>query len=363
MKVVLTGASGLLGPALAASLRADGHDVAPARTPGAAGRADEARWDPAAGTVDPAALDGCRRRRPPGRGRARPTGRGRRRTSGRSWTAGCRAPRTIAARRGRSTACRRLVSTSGVGYYGNPGDTVLRRGLAPRDDLRRGHRGGLGGRDRARRRRPVSRVVLARTGWCSRPRAAPTGRCCRCSGSGSAASSAPGGSGGPGSRWTTTCRAVRFVLDHDDLAGPVNVSAPEPLTNAEMTAAMGRVLHRPTLFTAPGLGAEAAAARLRHRPARRSARRAPPAAGRRLRVRAPHLRARAARGVGPGSPPHHVVDQPSVPGAGEHDGPRPDPAPRPLGHDSATGVDQPVRRHHVGDRQAHPVRARAVRRA
>ena len=32
----------------------------------------------------------------------------------------------------------------------------------------------------------------------------------------------------------------------------MNISAPEPLTNADMTAAMGRVLHRPTVFTAPG---------------------------------------------------------------------------------------------------------------
>ena len=58
MKVVLTGASGLLGPALAASFRADGHQVVRlVRRPPSA--PDEARWDPEAGTVDAAALTGA----------------------------------------------------------------------------------------------------------------------------------------------------------------------------------------------------------------------------------------------------------------------------------------------------------------
>ncbi|MEV4228832.1 DUF1731 domain-containing protein, partial [Streptomyces bobili] len=45
--------------------------------------------------------------------------------------------------------------------------------------------------------------------------------------------------------------AIRHLLDRDDLSGPFNVTAPEPLTNREITAAMGRVLHRPTLFQVP----------------------------------------------------------------------------------------------------------------
>jgi NAD dependent epimerase/dehydratase family enzyme len=67
-----------------------------------------------------------------------------------------------------------------------------------------------------------------------------------------------GGRIGSGRQWWSWVtlddyvRAVRFVQDHDELAGPVNVSAPEPLRNSDMTAAMGRVLHRPTVFAAPG---------------------------------------------------------------------------------------------------------------
>lgn len=45
--------------------------------------------------------------------------------------------------------------------------------------------------------------------------------------------------------------ALRHILDTESLSGPVNLTGPQPVTNREVTAAMGRVLHRPTLFTAP----------------------------------------------------------------------------------------------------------------
>ncbi|WP_055637220.1 TIGR01777 family oxidoreductase, partial [Streptomyces griseoruber] len=45
--------------------------------------------------------------------------------------------------------------------------------------------------------------------------------------------------------------AIRYLMDHDELSGPFNLTAPEPLTNREITEAMGRVLRRPTLFPVP----------------------------------------------------------------------------------------------------------------
>jgi NAD dependent epimerase/dehydratase family enzyme len=45
--------------------------------------------------------------------------------------------------------------------------------------------------------------------------------------------------------------AIRHLLDRDDLSGPFNLTAPEPLTNREITEAMGRVLGRPTVFAVP----------------------------------------------------------------------------------------------------------------
>ena len=46
-------------------------------------------------------------------------------------------------------------------------------------------------------------------------------------------------------------RAMRFVLEHDELEGPVNVAAPNPVTNREFTKTLGKVLSRPTLFPVP----------------------------------------------------------------------------------------------------------------
>lgn len=46
-------------------------------------------------------------------------------------------------------------------------------------------------------------------------------------------------------------RAVRFLLAHDELSGPVNLTAPEPVTNADLTRALAAALHRPALFAVP----------------------------------------------------------------------------------------------------------------
>jgi uncharacterized protein (TIGR01777 family) len=45
--------------------------------------------------------------------------------------------------------------------------------------------------------------------------------------------------------------ALRHIIDTKSLSGPVNMTAPEPVTNREVAAAMGRVLHRPTVFAVP----------------------------------------------------------------------------------------------------------------
>lgn len=45
--------------------------------------------------------------------------------------------------------------------------------------------------------------------------------------------------------------AIRHLMETDGLSGAFNLTAPNPLTNREITEAMGRVLHRPTLFTVP----------------------------------------------------------------------------------------------------------------
>ncbi|QDG53298.1 TIGR01777 family protein [Persicimonas caeni] len=46
-------------------------------------------------------------------------------------------------------------------------------------------------------------------------------------------------------------RAIAFLVDNDELTGPVNVTAPHPVTNKEFTDTLGDVLHRPTIFPLP----------------------------------------------------------------------------------------------------------------
>ncbi len=248
MKVVLTGASGLLGPALAASLRADGHDVVRLVRREPAGP-DEARWDPAGGTVDNAALQGAA-------AVVHLAGVG---LGDKPWTAAHRRAVLDSRVEGTTTIARAvaehgvpvLVSASGVGYYGNPGDQVLDE-ESPRGST---YIADIAAAWEAATEAAVAggaRVVLARTAVVLSAKGGAYGRLLPLFRLGL------GGKIGSGRQWWSWItlddylRCVRFVLDRDELAGPVNLSAPEPLTNADMTAAMGRVLHRPTVFTAPG---------------------------------------------------------------------------------------------------------------
>jgi NAD dependent epimerase/dehydratase family enzyme len=51
--------------------------------------------------------------------------------------------------------------------------------------------------------------------------------------------------------------AIVFALEHDSLSGPVNLSGPMPVTNAEFTKTFGRVLHRPAPWWVPGIAMKA----------------------------------------------------------------------------------------------------------
>ena len=68
-----------------------------------------------------------------------------------------------------------------------------------------------------------------------------------------------GGRLGNGRQWLSwitledACRAIVFALEQESLAGPINIVSPQPVTNAEFTRTLGRVLNRPTLLTAPAI--------------------------------------------------------------------------------------------------------------
>jgi hypothetical protein len=63
------------------------------------------------------------------------------------------------------------------------------------------------------------------------------------------------GSGQQLMSWTSlddVIAAIDFLVQHEDFEGPVNVVAPNPVTNAEFTRALGRSLHRPAIARVPG---------------------------------------------------------------------------------------------------------------
>jgi len=248
MKVVLTGASGLLGPALASSFRADGHRVLRLvrHQPSAA---DEARWDPAVGRVEPGALDGADLV-------IHLAGAG---LGDRPWTPAHRREVMDSRVQGTTTIARAaaeagvpsLLSASGVGYYGNPGDRVLDESAPPGTTYiatvaRRWEECTAPAVEAGVRVVPMRTAVVLSAKGGAYGRLLPIFRL------------GLGGRIGSGRQWWTWVslhdyvRAVRFLAEHTEISGPVNVSAPEPLTNADMTAAMGRVLHRPTLAVVPG---------------------------------------------------------------------------------------------------------------
>ena len=250
MKVAVTGASGLLGTHLVRSLRADGHDVLRlVRRP--AQRADEVRWDPSSGRVNTDALAGLE-------AAIHLAGAG---LGDRPWTPGYRrlvydsrvnGTRTIAtALASLEPRPRVLVSMSGVGYYGNQGDRVLD------EDSPVGS--GYIAKISHDWEQPTSlaadagiRVATARTGVVVAAGGGAFGRILPVFRLGL------GGRIGSGRQYWSWIglrdyvRAIRFLLDRDDIAGAVNVCAPNPVTNAELTTTLGRLLHRPAVLSVPG---------------------------------------------------------------------------------------------------------------
>ncbi|GAA2577610.1 TIGR01777 family oxidoreductase [Actinomadura fulvescens] len=247
MKVAITGASGLIGGALVEDLRRDGHDVVRLvrREPA---KQDEARWDPH-GTVDTSALEGCD-------AVVHLAGAG---VADRPWTSAykqkirdsrVRGTRVLAeAIAGMSDRPKVLVSGSAIGYYGDTGgrevDEESSMGGGFLAELVRDWEAAAG---------PAAdagvRVVHARTGVVLAREGGMLGKTLPLFKLGL------GGKLGNGRQWvswislTDQLAALRHLLG-GELAGPVNLTAPRPVTNAAYTRAVGQALGRPAVLTVP----------------------------------------------------------------------------------------------------------------
>lgn len=249
MDVAISGASGLLGSALAASLQADGHRVLRFVRGGVTGDT-EIGWDPDAGRIDAPALEGIdavvhlagesiggRRWTPEQKRRIRES-----RTKGTALLA--------AAVASRERKPRVLVSASAIGYYGDRGDELLTEVSSPgngfladvcrawEDETRPAIDAGV------RTVNVRTGIVLAKQGGALKQMLMPFRL-------------GLGGAQGSGRQWMSWIAlddeigALRCAIDDERLRGPVDLTAPNPVTNADFAHALGRVLHRPTVLPTP----------------------------------------------------------------------------------------------------------------
>lgn len=249
MKVVVTGASGLIGSALVPALESAGHEVI--RLVRRAPRSqNEREWNPE-GEPDAALVDGA----DAVVHLASETIKG--------WWTRSKKERILNSRvRGTEMIAKSIaaaehkprvfVSASGIGYYGHRKDEIL----TEESSSGRGFLAELA-REWERAARPAEkagvRTVLLRISLVLSGRG------------GALQAMVPSFRMGMGGRvangkqywpWITIedmVRVILFAIENDCLSGPVNVCAPQQTTNREFTLALGRVLHRPTIFPLPSV--------------------------------------------------------------------------------------------------------------
>jgi len=250
MRIVISGASGLIGSALSAHLRAAGHTVVPLVR--RAARPDEIRWDPAAGTLDQQALSGAD-------AVVHLAGAG---IGDHRWTDAYK--REIRDSRVRSTELlattivaaeqRPLVFLSGsaIGIYGARGDEELDEqstvGTGFLADVCIDWENAAAAADEV-----GTRVAYLRTGIVLTPKG------------GALKKQLPlfkiglGGRFGKGTQWQSWISlddevgAIEHLLTAP-VHGPVNLTAPSPVTNAEFAKALAGALHRPSVVPVPSFG-------------------------------------------------------------------------------------------------------------
>jgi uncharacterized protein (TIGR01777 family) len=254
MRVAITGSTGLIGSALTRSLLLDGHQVLRLTRGGTAAAfgdgSDSAAWDPRAGTVQPGAIEGAE-------AVVHLAGAG---IGDKRWNDAYKkelrdsrvlSTQTIA----RAVAAldvkpRVLISSSAVGYYGDTGDRVVEESTPAGTDFL--GRLCVEWEDAAAPAAQAGiRVVHPRTGLVVSAKGGAWGKLFPLFQYGVGGRLGSGNQYWPFIALADHIAALRFAIDNEDVVGPLNLSAPEPLTNREITKAMGRAMHRPTIASVP----------------------------------------------------------------------------------------------------------------
>jgi uncharacterized protein len=252
--VAVTGSSGMIGRALLARLRLSGKRVRRLVRTERSRSADDILWDPGRGVLDPRALEGAE-------AVVNLAGE----PLAQRWTGSRRQAIRDSRVRGTELLARAIaglerkpkvfLSGSAVGYYGDRGDDALDEQAAAGTDFL-----ASVAQEWESATRPASeagvRVVLLRTGIVLNPHGGALERLLPPFRLG------VGGPIGTGRQWmswialTDHIDAMEHALATDGLHGPVNLVAPNPVTNAEFASTLGRVLGRPALVPVPAFALE-----------------------------------------------------------------------------------------------------------
>ena len=250
-RIAITGASGLIGSALVGYLKSEGHTVQRLvrRTPVSP---DEVQWDPKSDYVDLEALRGVN-------AIIHLAGAG---VGDKRWSKKYKAEILNSRLLGTTTIANAVtelqpdvfISASAIGWYGESGNrAVIETDKCGDDFLAAVCREWEGASDLAQN----TRTVKIRTGLVLDPTGGALGKMLPLFRFGL------GGKLGNGKQWWSwitlhdLIRAISFLLERD-ISGPVNLTAPNPVTNQEFTSALARALHRPALFPAPAIGLKVA---------------------------------------------------------------------------------------------------------
>ena len=248
MDVLVSGATGLLGSALVPVLRNEGHRVRRLTRSGDSSE-DTVRWDPSAGTIDAAGLEGVNavvhlagenimgRWTDAKKARIRDS-----RVQGTGLLA-----ETLA---GLSTPPEVMVSASAAGYYGDRGNELLTEESAPGNNFLAGVCQEWEAAASVAREAGI-RVVHPRFGIVLSAEGGALGTTLPIFKLGGGGRIGSGGQYWPWVAVDDVVGAILHTLTTDSLEGPVNVTVPDPPTNAEYTKTLGHVLGRPTVFPLP----------------------------------------------------------------------------------------------------------------
>jgi uncharacterized protein (TIGR01777 family) len=252
MDIAISGSSGLIGTALVAALSEAGHRpirlVRRAVTPGA----DEIAWNPATGEIDAASLDGID-------GIVNLSGAG---IGDRRWTPAykelCVTSRTHSTKLLAETAAAMstkptvMVSGSAIGYYGSQGDTELTEQSPPATDFLAKlcvdwEAAAQPAIDAGIRTAFIRTGIVLSTEGGALPKLLPLFKLFL------------GGRFGSGQQymsWISIDDEVDAIVHllGSPVSGPVNLTAPTPVTNAEFAAILGTVLNRPSFLPVPSFG-------------------------------------------------------------------------------------------------------------